>query len=116
MQKIVRCSCGMQFQSEQEGKLMDLVRRHAQDAHALELSDDQIRDLMEIDQQGKERTMTKTLACGDIMEGCPATFTAASEDELLAVAGKHAAEVHGLEITPELVEVVRGHIRDSDES
>lgn len=60
--------------------------------------------------------MTKTLACGDIMEGCPATFTAASEDELLAVAGKHAAEVHGLEITPELVEVVRGHIRDSDES
>ncbi len=59
--------------------------------------------------------MTKTLACGDIMEGCPATFSADSEDELLAVAGMHAAEVHGLEITPELVEVVRGHIHESDD-
>ncbi len=115
MQKIVRCSCGMQFENEQEGTLIGLVRGHARDAHALELSDDQIRDLMEIDQQGKERTMTKILACGDIMDGCPATFSAASEDELLAVAGMHAAEVHGLEITPELVEIVRGHIHESDD-
>ena len=50
MRKIVRCSCGMQFQDEDETTLIDLVRRHARDAHALELSDDQIRDLMEIDQ------------------------------------------------------------------
>ncbi len=56
--------------------------------------------------------MTKTLACGEIMEGCPATFSAETEDALLAQAGKHAAEVHGLDVTPELVEVVRSHIRD----
>ena len=58
--------------------------------------------------------MTKSLACGDIMDGCDATFTAETEDEVLASAGAHAADVHGLEVTPELVEVVRGHIRDTD--
>lgn len=56
--------------------------------------------------------MTMTVACGDIMEGCTATSEADTEDELLAQAGQHAAEVHGLEVTPELVEVVRGQIRD----
>ncbi len=56
--------------------------------------------------------MAKTLACGEIMDGCSATFSAATEDEVLAQAGKHAAEDHGLDVTPELVEVVRGHIRD----
>lgn len=56
--------------------------------------------------------MTKTLACGEIMDGCPATFSAETDEEVLAQAGQHAAEVHGLEVTPELVEVVRGHIRD----
>lgn len=58
--------------------------------------------------------MSKTLACGEIMEGCPATFSADTDEELLAQAGSHAVEVHGLEVTPELVEVVRGHIRDED--
>jgi predicted small metal-binding protein len=58
--------------------------------------------------------MTKTLACGEIMDGCTATFSAETEDDLLAQAGKHAAEAHGLDVTPELVEVVRGHIRDED--
>ncbi len=50
MQKIVRCSCGMRFQEKDEAVLIALVRRHALDAHALELSDDQIRDLMEVEQ------------------------------------------------------------------
>jgi predicted small metal-binding protein len=58
--------------------------------------------------------MAKTLACGEIMDGCSATFSAATEDEVLAQAGKHAAEDHGLDVTPELVELVRGHIRDED--
>ncbi len=58
--------------------------------------------------------MTKTLACGEIMEGCPATFSADTEDEVLAQAGQHAAEAHGLDVTPDLVEIVRGHIRDGE--
>ena len=49
MQKTVRCSCGLQFQDEDETLLIALVRQHASEAHAIDLSDDQIRDLMEID-------------------------------------------------------------------
>jgi hypothetical protein len=40
----------MQFQEEDEAELISLVRRHAQEAHALQLTDDQIRDLMEVEQ------------------------------------------------------------------
>ncbi len=56
----------------------------------------------------------KTLACGEIMPGCAATFSGPSEDEILQQAGAHAVEVHGLEVTPEVAELVRSHIRDSD--
>jgi predicted small metal-binding protein len=55
----------------------------------------------------------KTLACGEIMQGCPATFAGETEDEVLAQAGKHAVEAHGLEVTPEVVTLVRSHIRDT---
>lgn len=55
----------------------------------------------------------KTLACGEIMDGCTATFQGESDDELLAQAGKHVVEDHGLDVTPEMVELVRSHIRDT---
>jgi predicted small metal-binding protein len=46
------------------------------------------------------------------MPGCSATFSAETEDELLAQAGPHAAEVHGItEITPEVLEAVKGAIK-----
>ena len=54
----------------------------------------------------------KTLACGEIMPGCGATFQGETEDEILAQAGRHAAEDHGMEVTPEVVELVRSHIKD----
>ena len=54
----------------------------------------------------------KTLACGEIMPGCSATFQGQTEDDVLAQAGKHAAEDHGMEVTPEVVELVRAHIKD----
>jgi predicted small metal-binding protein len=45
------------------------------------------------------------------MPGCD--FQAkGTEDEILAAAGKHATEDHGLEITDELVEKVKGAIKD----
>ena len=34
-------------------------------------------------------------------------------EEILAAAGKHAAEDHGLEVTDELVERVKGAIHDA---
>ena len=56
--------------------------------------------------------MSYTLACGDIVEGCTTTFEADSEDELMASAGSHASEAHGIaEVTPELAEQVKGAIK-----
>ncbi|MBA3337584.1 MAG: DUF1059 domain-containing protein [Chloroflexia bacterium] len=57
----------------------------------------------------------KRLACGDLVPGCSQTFQAATEDEIVAQAGKHAVEAHGMDVTPELVEAVRGKISDDDE-
>jgi predicted small metal-binding protein len=54
----------------------------------------------------------KTLACGEIMPGCTATFSAETDEEIIAQAGQHAAEAHGLPITPEVVALVRSHIRE----
>lgn len=56
----------------------------------------------------------KTLACGEIMEGCQATFSGETEDEVLAQAGAHAEQAHGMTVSPEVVELVRAHIRDSE--
>ncbi|TFV53762.1 DUF1059 domain-containing protein [Blastococcus sp. TF02A-35] len=52
----------------------------------------------------------KRFACGDIIPGCDATYTAADEDGIFAQAAPHAAEVHGItadQITPELMERFR---------
>ena len=40
--------------------------------------------------------MTLTLACGDVVAGCPAVVRAVTEDDVLRQAGQHAAEAHGL--------------------
>jgi predicted small metal-binding protein len=55
----------------------------------------------------------KTLACGEIMTGCGATFEGETDDVILAQAGQHVIDVHDLDVTPELVEIVRSHIKDS---
>ncbi len=58
--------------------------------------------------------MTLNLSCGDVMPGCAATFSAETEDELLAQVGPHAAEAHGVtEVTPEVLEAVRGAVKSS---
>ncbi|CAN5795056.1 hypothetical protein BH23CHL4_BH23CHL4_26750 [soil metagenome] len=50
MRKIVRCTCGMEIGGENEAELIGLVQTHAMEAHELALSDDQVRDMMEIEQ------------------------------------------------------------------
>jgi len=58
--------------------------------------------------------MSYSLACGDVMPGCAATFEADSEDELLAQVGPHAAEAHGItDVTPEVLQAVKGAIKQS---
>ena len=59
--------------------------------------------------------MAKVLRCKDIgMEGCDFEARAETEDELLEQAAQHAAQVHEItEMTPDLVEKVRGAIADA---
>ena len=58
--------------------------------------------------------MPVSLACGDVMPGCHATFEAESEERLLEQVGPHAAEAHGIsKITPEVLEAVKGAMRRS---
>jgi predicted small metal-binding protein len=50
----------------------------------------------------------KTFACGDVIPGCHARFTAVDEDGIFAQVAGHAAADHGIrDITPELVQTLR---------
>ena len=58
--------------------------------------------------------MPYSLACGDVMPGCDATFEADSEEELLGQVAPHAAQSHGIdEVTPEVLQAVKGAIKES---
>ena len=58
--------------------------------------------------------MTYSLACGDVMPGCAATFSAETEEDLLAQVVPHAAEEHDItDLTPEVVETVKAAITES---
>ena len=53
----------------------------------------------------------KTFACGDVIPGCGAHFSAADGDGILNQVAVHAAAEHGVtDITPELVQAVRDRI------
>ena len=53
----------------------------------------------------------KTFACGDVVPGCTARFTADDEAAVLGLVAAHAAADHGLAtVSPELVSAVRGAI------
>lgn len=57
--------------------------------------------------------MTKVLKCGDLMPGCRFEARGATEQDVLKAAAAHAKEAHGMEATPELVEKVRGAIKEA---
>ena len=53
----------------------------------------------------------KTFACGDIIPGCSASFSAADEDGIVDQVAGHATAEHGItDITRELVAAVRSRI------
>ena len=56
----------------------------------------------------------KTLACGDLVPGCPAVVQAETEEEILRIAAKHAVEAHGLTVDDGLVAAVKGAIREEE--
>ena len=47
--KVVRCSCGVEMRSRDEGELIRRVQEHAREVHDVVLSDEQVRAMMEID-------------------------------------------------------------------
>ena len=52
------------------------------------------------------------LACGDVMPGCPTSFSAGSQEQLFTEVAAHAAEHHGItDVTPEIAEAVAAKIR-----
>jgi len=56
--------------------------------------------------------MTLTLACGDVVAGCPAVVHADSEQDLFAQAGRHAADVHGMtELDEQTLQAFREAVR-----
>ena len=56
--------------------------------------------------------MAFTIACGDIMPGCTATFGADTQPELLEKVAAHATADHQItELTDELVATVNSAIR-----
>lgn len=54
MKKIVRCTCGVEIRDSDEQRLIRDVQTHAREAHNLTLSDEQVRAMMVIDQEGGE--------------------------------------------------------------
>jgi predicted small metal-binding protein len=53
----------------------------------------------------------KQFACGSVVPGCQAVFTADSEDEILSQVAEHARVDHGIsDVSPELVESVQSNI------
>ncbi|HEX4482683.1 MAG TPA: DUF1059 domain-containing protein [Solirubrobacteraceae bacterium] len=55
----------------------------------------------------------KAFACGAVVPGCTATFTARSDEEILACVAEHALHDHGMsEIPPEVVEQVRANVQE----
>ena len=58
----------------------------------------------------------KTLRCGEIMEGCAYEIEGETEQDVLNQAGRHAVDAHGLTVTPEVVALVKDHIRDQTPS
>jgi predicted small metal-binding protein len=53
----------------------------------------------------------KAFACGAVVPGCTATFTAQSDEEILACVAEHALRDHGMsEIPPEVVTQVRANV------
>ena len=57
--------------------------------------------------------MAKIINCSDMGSDCAFVARGETLEEVLAVGAEHGKEVHGItEITPEMVEMVKGLVRD----
>jgi predicted small metal-binding protein len=51
MTKVVRCACGLNLRDADESRLIGRVQEHAKEAHDLNLNEEQVRAMMEIEQE-----------------------------------------------------------------
>lgn len=57
--------------------------------------------------------MPKTYTCRDVGVDCDWKTSGETEDEVMATIGEHAAQIHpDIELTPDLMNMVRGAIMD----
>jgi len=54
----------------------------------------------------------KQLKCRDAGFDCDAVIEGGSVEEVMAQAGPHAKDAHGVDVTPEMAEQVAGKVRD----
>lgn len=52
------------------------------------------------------------LKCRDAGFDCDAVFEGESVEEVIAQAGPHAKEAHGVDVTPGMAEQIAGKVRD----
>jgi predicted small metal-binding protein len=50
--------------------------------------------------------------CRDAGQGCDFVARGGTDDEIMTQVGRHAQQVHGMTLTPELEQKVRGLIHD----
>jgi predicted small metal-binding protein len=56
----------------------------------------------------------KQFECGQVVEGCEGVVTGETEEEVLAAAARHAAEVHGMtEIPDDVLEKIQSGIANA---
>ncbi len=55
----------------------------------------------------------RALRCRDVGFDCEGVIKAESTDEVLDLAGQHAKEVHGVDVTPEMADAMSQQIRDA---
>ena len=55
----------------------------------------------------------RTLQCRDAGFDCDAVVQGETDDEVLAQAGPHAKEAHGVDVSPEMAEQIKSLIRSS---
>lgn len=55
----------------------------------------------------------RKLQCRDAGFDCEGIIEAETTDQVLGLAGQHAKEVHGVDVTPEMADAISMQIRDA---
>ncbi len=56
--------------------------------------------------------MAKVIYCGDMGCGCDFVVRGETMEEVLKVGVDHGKEVHGMNVTPDMLDLIKGMVRD----